>query len=144
MTRRVVSGIKNFSQKRADAAVGELYALVEAYVLAHGGKKNEESFGYNWTLPTKFGPYRVSVHYRKGATGLANGYLTVFGSFEDIVKQQREDFGKMPRPFPVGFPTDHHKWNFHLGTYQEITADEAFAQWERAVSRVLPAVAVNV
>jgi hypothetical protein len=135
-----------FSQKKADAALSKLFSLVGEFVLAHGGKKNDgyvkdiPSSGYTWTLPTKFGPYGITIHYREGEKGLLanDGYMTVFGSFEDILRQQQEDWGKpTQRPFPVGFPANHHKWNFHFGTYHEITPEDAFATWVHSVSRVL-------
>ena len=143
-------GFKHFSQKKADAAGRELHRLVEDFVLSHGGKKNDgyvsgtPSSSYVWTLPTKFGPYGVSDHFREGETGLLafSGYLTVFGSFDDILKQQQEDFhkpvGTPVRPFPAGFPANHHKYNFHFGTYQSITPEDAFEQWEYSMLRLLP------
>jgi hypothetical protein len=104
----------------------KLARMVGDFVLAHGG--HADAGGRSaWTMSSKYGPLRVSVHTPiEGGLSHGNSW-SVYMSFQ----------GAVPKHLPDINPYSG-KWNLHLSSPGErISAAETFKEWKRMVAPVL-------
>ena len=112
--------IQKSKQKHA-----KLAELVGAYVLRHGGARTGDEWCTAWTMPTKFGEFRVSIH---GDSMPYEG--VVFGRFEEPERTHGQLGYDGPNPYSG-------KWNHHV--LKSIEPEESFRMWsERMAFIVLP------
>jgi hypothetical protein len=103
----------------------KLAKLVGDFVLAHGGAPQGEHLRDSWTMPTRYGSLRVSVHTPiEGGLSHGNAW-SVFMAFE----------GAPPRLSGVNEYSG--KWNLHLTSDDRVTAAQTFAAWKHKIQGVL-------